>query len=183
MTYLIAALFLLLGIVAGGLLVLFISQRKNRSAIETTMRHEREAASGEMRMLEERLKFREVTAQKAETDLKNLRLRHQEIQADNQRESAETIRLHTENQQLVKNIERLQKENTSFSSLAHRSQLELTEMRTRMQESEKVFAEKQEFFENTGAQLKKEFQLLANQIFEKQGATFQEKNKEQLDLT
>ena len=145
------------------------------------MRHEREAASGEMRMMEERLKFREVTAQKAESDLKNLRLRHQEIQADNQKESAETIRLHTENQQLVKNIERLQKENTSFSSLAHSSQLELTEMRTRMQESEKVFAEKQEFFENTGAQLKKEFQLLANQIFEKQGATFQEKNKEQLD--
>ena len=181
MTYLIAALFLLLGIVAGGLLVLFISQSKNRAAIESTMRHEREAASGEMRMMEERLKFREVTAQKAESDLKNLRLRHQEIQADNQKESAETIRLHTENQQLVKNIERLQKENTSFSSLAHSSQLELTEMRTRMQESEKVFAEKQEFFENTGAQLKKEFQLLANQIFEKQGATFQEKNKEQLD--
>ena len=181
MTYLIATTFLLLGTVVGGLLVLFYSQRKTRLAIESTMRQGREAASGEVRMLEERLKFREVTAQQIDVDLKNLKLKHQEIQADNQKEIAETIRLHTENQQLVKNIERLEKENINFSTNAHTWQLELTEMRTRMQEAEKVFAEKQVFFENTSTQLKTEFQLLANQIFEKQGTAFQEKNREQLD--
>ena len=178
---LMSVIFFLLGIFAGGLFVRVHNQRKHRLELESMMRREREAASGQIRLLEERLQFREKVAQQAEAGLKDLSEKHNEIQLETQRDRAEAIRLHTENEQLGRNIEKLQRENSDLSTNAQNWQVAHAEMRTRLNESEKMFAEKQAFFEDSSTQLKKEFQLLANQIFEKQGINFQEKNREQLD--
>ena len=55
------------------------------------------------------------------------------------------------------------------------------ELRTQLQENRKAFAEKEALFASSSEALKKEFQLLSARIFEHQGATFRDQNKNQLN--
>ncbi len=56
-------------------------------------------------------------------------------------------------------------------------EIELSAMKARMEESKKAFDEKEALFKETGNKLKQEFEVLATQIFERQGS----KQKESLD--
>ena len=56
-------------------------------------------------------------------------------------------------------------------------EIELSAMKARMEETKKAFDEKEALFKETGNKLKQEFEVLATQIFERQGS----KQKESLD--
>jgi DNA recombination protein RmuC len=51
----------------------------------------------------------------------------------------------------------------------------------RLDETIRAFAEKETLFKETGASLKREFELLANRIFEEQGQSFARSNRAQID--
>ena len=56
------------------------------------------------------------------------------------------------------------------------------ELTTRIEESSKAFAEKEKLLRENGEALKKEFEILANKVFQAQGEQFTVKNKDQLTV-
>ena len=55
-----------------------------------------------------------------------------------------------------------------------------SELSTRIEESSKAFTEKEKLLRDNGEALKKEFEALANRVFQSQGEQFTKKNKDQL---
>ncbi len=68
-------------------------------------------------------------------------------------------------------------ENMMKQARLSEAEIELSALKARMEESKKAFDEKEALFKETGNKLKQEFEVLATQIFEKQGS----KQKESLD--
>ena len=144
------------------------------------MLREAETAAAERRLVEERLQFRERNMQTAESELRHLKHDFEELTRAHRVENADAIRLRSENDQLRDRGEQMRSELVRAQTQAQTAGLQLAEFKTRLEETERAFAEKQAFFDDTSEALKKEFQLLANQIFEKQGEAFQARNQEQL---
>ncbi len=77
--------------------------------------------------------------------------------------------------------------NAATQSLTHGSDenrrllAENAGLKARLEETARAFAEKEQQFTATGASLRREFELLANRIFEEQGQSFARNNRTQLD--
>ena len=90
------------------------------------------------------------------------------------------VRLQSENNQLSGQLEIVREETVASRSDAQTAKLQLTQIRTQLAEAEKGFREKEALFKEASDALKKEFQLLANQIFEHHGQKLRSANTEQL---
>ena len=69
------------------------------------------------------------------------------------------VRLSTVNAQQIEDLNNLRQEIIEARSEARSSGLQLAEIRARLEETERAFAEKEALFRQTGESLKKEFQL------------------------
>ena len=167
--------------VVTGLVVRYVVRNNAARELDASLGRQLEMAGAEKRLLEERLDVRVGVAERAEAEVLAIRRELRELSELHQVATAEAVHLGTENSQLAEALERSREEAVRDSTNAARAQLELTEIKTRLVETEKAFREKEAMFRETGDALKKEFQLLANQIFEQQGERFQTRNVEQLN--
>jgi DNA recombination protein RmuC len=78
-------------------------------------------------------------------------------------------------------INQLEQELNTLRERLHQSELKYQDIATRLQSSEAHNKERIEELTNAREQLKKEFQLLANEIFETKGKTFTEQNQQALE--
>ena len=88
--------------------------------------------------------------------------------------TADYERLKAEHEQADRDIQALKDH-------LHQGQLEIQSLRSTLESSEQHSEERIQELSNAREQLKKEFQLLANEIFETKGKTFSEKNQEALE--
>ena len=121
------------------------------------------------------------TAERAAAELTTTQRELREISERHEVSKAEGIRLRSENSQLTSQLEKSREEAAEARADAGAAKLHLTEIRTRLDEAEKGYREKEALFKEASDSLKKEFQLLANQIFEHQGQRLRTANTEQLN--
>ncbi len=164
-----------------GIVVRYVVRKNSALELDAALGRQLEMSGAEKRLLEERLNVRVSVAERAEAEVLAIRRELRELSELHQVATAEAIHLGTENNQLAGALEASREEAVRESTNAAHARLELTEIKTRLDETEKAFKEKEALFRETGDSLKKEFQLLANQIFEQQGERFQTKNVEQLN--
>lgn len=124
--------------------------------------------------------MRAQAVERAETEraAKDRELR--ELAEQHQAAIAENVHLGSANQQLSEELARSRDETGAARIDAHAAKVSLTEIRTRLEEAQKGFAEKEALFKQTGEQLKREFETLAGRIFDQQGERFRERSAEQL---
>ena len=132
------------------------------------------------RLMEERLEVRNRALERAEADLADVREAYKDRSEQHEVSRALAVRLQSENDQLGRHLERVREENVASRSAAETARLQLTQIRTQLAEAEKGFREKEVLFREASDGLKKEFQLLANQIFEHHGQKLRSANTEQL---
>ena len=141
------------GMLFGGLVValalLRVHAKRQAAAFEAGLQQNAAAQADERRMLEERL----------------AQVQDKLIQAE-QKHPADGAVIAGLNQQLQALRDELDARRDQLAS----TQTEAAATAARLQEAQKSFAEKEVLFKETSTQLKKEFELLANKVFENQGA-------------
>ena len=162
----------LTGLVVGAVIVYWRLERRHQRMMELARVKTSETTFAEKQLAEERLQFRERNLQTTQAELKELQKTFDELSQSSKIGSADVVRLTTVNAQQTEDLNNFRQEIIDARSDARSSGLQLAEIKTRLEETERAFAEKEELFKQTGESLKKEFQLLANQIFEKQGEVF-----------
>ena len=170
----------LMGLIVGAVVVFWRLERRHQQAIELTRVRTSETTVAEKQLMDERLQFRERNLLSTKAELKELQKTFDELIESSKVASADVVRLSTVNAQQTEDLSKLRREIIDARSEAGSSGLKLAEFKTRLEETERAFAEKEALFRQTGESLKKEFQLLANQIFEKQGEVFRVRNEEHL---
>ena len=170
----------LAGLIVGAAIVYWRLERRHREAIELAQIRTSETTLAGKQLMEERLQFRERNLQTTEAELKDVQTAFDELSQSSKVTTADVVRLSTVNAQQTEDLSTLRREIISAQSEARASGLQLAEMKTRLEETERSFAEKEVLFKQTGESLKQEFQLLANQIFEKQGEVFRVRNEAHL---
>ncbi len=173
-------LMLLAGLIVGAVVVYWRLERRHQQAIELMRVRTSETTLAEKQLMEERLQFRERNLLSTEVELKEVHKSFDELTASNKVANADVVRLSTVNAQQAEDLGKLRQEIKDARSEAGSSGLKVAEIKTRLEETERAFAEKEALFRQTGESLKKEFQLLANQIFEKQGEVFRTRNEAHL---
>ncbi len=172
---------LLVGVALGQLLSVRRSSRRERMAYDEGMTRQAEKDGAERRLLEERLDVRDRERQRLEEELKAVRKRFADLEAHAQDLGTEHALTSSEAGQLAEQLSTVQAElKAARSDLSTLSQRE-TELKTRMEETQRAFTEKEALFTETSDALKQEFQLLANRIFEQQGDSFAKRNQAQLE--
>jgi len=170
----------LMGLIVGAVVVFWRLERRHQQAIELTRVRTSETTVAEKQLMDERLQFRERNLLSTKAELKELQKTFDELIESSKVASADVVRLSTVNAQQTEDLSKLRREIIDARSEAGSSGLKLAEFKTRLEETERAFAEKEALFRQTGESLKQEFQLLANQIFEKQGEVFRVRNEEHL---
>ena len=170
----------LMGLIVGAVVVFWRLERRHQQAIELTRVRTSETTVAEKQLMDERLQFRERNLLSTKAELKELQKTFDELIESSKVASADVVRLSTVNAQQTEDLSKLRREIIDARSEAGSSGLKLAEFKTRLEETERAFAEKEALFRQTGESLKKEFQLLANQIFEKQGEVFRVRNEAHL---
>ena len=169
------------GIVVGSLVAAWWLRRRYQREVDTALGRQTETAALDKRLMEERLDVRARTAERAAAELTTTQRELREISERHEVSKAEGIRLRSENSQLTSQLEKSREEVAETRADAGAAKLHLTEIRTRLDEAEKGYREKEALFKEASDALKKEFQLLANQIFEHQGQRLRTANTEQLN--
>ena len=169
------------GIVVGSLVAAWWLRRRYQREVDTALGRQTETAALDKRLMEERLDVRARTAERAAAELTTTQRELREISERHEVSKAEGIRLRSENSQLTSQLEKSREEAAEARADAGAAKLHLTEIRTRLDEAEKGYREKEALFKEASDSLKKEFQLLANQIFEHQGQRLRTANTEQLN--
>ena len=169
------------GIVGGSLVAAWWLRRRYQREVDTALGRQTETAALDKRLMEERLDVRARTAERAAAELTTTQRELREISERHEVSKAEGIRLRSENSQLTSQLEKSREEVAETRADAGAAKLHLTEIRTRLDEAEKGYREKEALFKEASDSLKKEFQLLANQIFEHQGQRLRTANTEQLN--
>ncbi|MEE3183050.1 MAG: DNA recombination protein RmuC [Pseudomonadota bacterium] len=170
----------LMGLIVGAVVVFWRLERRHQQAMELTRVRTSETTVAEKQLMDERLQFRERNLLSTKAELKELQKTFDELIESSKVASADVVRLSTVNAQQTEDLSKLRREIIDARSEAGSSGLKLAEFKTRLEETERAFAEKEALFRQTGESLKKEFQLLANQIFEKQGEVFRVRNEAHL---
>lgn len=169
------------GIVVGSLVAAWWLRRRYQREVDTALGRQTETAALDKRLMEERLDVRARTAERAAAELTTTQRELREISERHEVSKADGIRLRSENSQLTSQLEKSREEVAEARADAGAAKLHLTEIRTRLDEAEKGYREKEALFKEASDALKKEFQLLANQIFEHQGQRLRTANTEQLN--
>ena len=170
----------LTGLIVGAGVVYWRLERRHQGAIELVRVRTSETTLAERQLMEERLQFRERNLQTTEAKLKEVQKTFDVLNQSSKVASADVVRLSTVNTQQIEDLNNLRQEIIEARSEARSSGLQLAEIKARLEETERAFAEKEALFKQTGESLKKEFQLLASQIFEKQGEVFRARNEAHL---
>ena len=170
----------LMGLIVGAVFVFWRLERRHQQAMELTRVRTSETTVAEKQLMDERLQFRERNLLSTKAELKELQKTFDELIESSKVASADVVRLSTVNAQQTEDLSKLRREIIDARSEAGSSGLKLAEFKTRLEETERAFAEKEALFRQTGESLKQEFQLLANQIFEKQGEVFRVRNEAHL---
>lgn len=172
---------LLGGIGAGFLTAFWLLARRRRRAFEEGMTRQAEKDGADRRLLEERLDVRDRERARVEAELRALRDQHAALDARAQQLTEEHARTSTAAAQLGERLASSEGELKSTRAELTRVMSHETELRTRLEDTHRAFAEKEALFTETSAALKQEFQLLANRIFEEQGESFAKRNQTQLE--
>lgn len=168
------------GIVVGAALAAVWLRRRYRRDIDAVVSRQAETAALDKRLMEERLDVRTRSLERTETELDKARGAFRELSEQHEVSKALAVRLQSENNQLTNQLEKVREEAVASRSDAEAAKLQLTQIRTQLAEAEKGFREKEALFKEASDGLKKEFQLLANQIFEHHGQKLRSANSEQL---
>ncbi|MDE0191423.1 MAG: DNA recombination protein RmuC, partial [Gammaproteobacteria bacterium] len=168
------------GIVVGAALTAVWLRRRYRRDIDAAVGRQAETAAMDKRLMEERLDVRARSLERAEAELDRAQGAFRELSEQHEVSKALAVRLQSENNQLSGQLNRVREETVASRSDAQAAKLQLTEIRTQLAQAEKGFREKEALFKEASDGLKKEFQLLANQIFEHHGQKLRSANTEQL---
>ena len=155
-------------------------RRRHQEEVDDLLSQETRTSALEKRLMEERLDVRSRAAEKAETELEAAQRELREMSDLRQAAAAKAVHLGTENSQLAAQLTKANEDLATVRADAGLARVQLAEIRTRLAEAEKGFREKEALFKESGEALKKEFQLLANQIFEQHGQKLHTANTEQL---
>ena len=158
-----------------------LSARRSRAAFEDGLQRQAERASGEQQLLQERYDARVRDNTRLELALKGAMQSVDAAEDENRRLLAENAALVAEQRQLQERVGALGVEVERLREVASGAVRHETDLRARLEETARAFAEKEALFRETSDSLKQEFQLLANRIFEEQGQTFARNNRTQLD--
>ena len=169
----------LAGLLLGAAGAVFVARRQGRRRLDAALARHREMAAVDKSLLEERLDVQKDAALRAEQGLANAREELRGLSAKHDVASAEAVRLGGANAELMDQL-RIARDEGGQSHEAEAAKVELAEIRTRLDETQRSFREKEALFREASGNLKQEFQLLANQIFEQHGARLQQKHTEQL---
>jgi DNA recombination protein RmuC len=169
------------GAVVAALLTSLLWRRHVRRAFEDGLQRQAERATAEQQLLEERLDARAKENARLDQALKAAQQARQVSDEAQQRLATQNAALGAEQVQLQALVDALRTELEAARSQAAAALGQETELRTRLDESARAFAEKEALFRETSAALKLEFQTLANRIFEEQGESFARNNRSQLD--
>ena len=171
---------LVAGMVVGAALAGVWLRRRYRRNIDAAVSRQAETSALDKRLMEERLEVRTRSLERTETELEKAQGAFRELSEQHEVSKALAVRLQSENNQLTSQLEKVREETVASRSDAEVAKLQLTEIRTQLAEAEKGFREKEALFREASDGLKKEFQLLANQIFEHHGQKLRSANTEQL---
>jgi DNA recombination protein RmuC len=177
-TYALAAL---VGAVATSLIFARLLARRVRASFEDGLQRHAERASAEQQLLEERYDARVRDNTRLDLALKGALQSLDGIEQDNRRLLAENAALLAEHRQLNERLGAVVSEVERLRDIATAAARHEAELRARLEETSRAFAEKEALFKATSDSLKQEFQLLANRIFEEQGQSFARNNRTQLD--
>ncbi len=179
-TTILLTLFALCGALAGALATASWMRRRHHAEIDAALSQEAQSTAIEKRLMEERLDVRSRAAEKAEADLSAAQHTLREMADSHQAATAKAVHLTSVNTQLAAQLAKAHEESAATRADAELAKVQLAEIRTRLDESEKGFREKEAMFKEASAALKQEFQLLANQIFEQHGQQLRTASTEQL---
>ena len=179
-TTIILSLASLAGFVVGCVATAWWLRRRHQLEVDDLLGQETQTAAIEKRLMEERLDVRSRAAEKAEAQLEAAQRELREMSELHQAATAKAVHLGTENSQLAAQMTKANEELATVRADAGLAKVQLAEIRTRLAEAEKGFRDKEALFKESGDALKKEFQLLANQIFEQHGQKLHTANTEQL---
>jgi DNA recombination protein RmuC len=171
----------LAGALASAIVCAFLLRRRTRAAFEDGLQRQTERAIAEQLLLEERLDARSRDNTRLDQALKAAIQARNSDQEEQRRLGQQNAALAAEQRQLMERLTASGQELESVRSLAASATSRETELRTRLEETARGFAEKEALFKETSDALKQEFQLLANRIFEQQGESFAHNNRSQLD--
>ena len=173
-------LFALFALFVGVALTTVWLRQRARREVDAALARQSEMAAFEKRLLEERLAVQKAVADRAEQEANGARRELREISEQHQAATAEAVHLGSANSQLGEQLGVTREEAEVARAEGEAAKLELTKIRTQLSEAEKGFREKEALFKDAGDSLKQEFQLLANQIFERQGERFESLSSKQL---
>jgi DNA recombination protein RmuC len=179
-----AATLLLCGIGGAVVAVLVTSlywRRRARAAFEDGLQRQAERTQADLQLFEERLDAKAKENVRLDQALKTALQARQQSDEAQQRLATLNAALGADQAQLQQRVEQLSRELDTLRGLMTDALGRETELRTRLEESARAFAEKEALFSETSAALKLEFQTLANRIFEEQGESFARNNRSQLD--
>ena len=169
------------GIVVGLLSTAWWMRRRYRGEMDSALGRQSTTAALEKRLMEERLDVSAGKVDRAEAELASARRELRELSEEHRVSTTSAVRFESENKQLREQLNKSHEESVTSRTEAGAAKLQLTEIRTRLDEAEKGFREKEALFKEASDALKTEFQLLANQIFEHQGQRLRTANTEQLN--
>ncbi len=177
--------FLLTGFILGAsimavALMLYLGRVRDR-AFEAGLKRQAEKALAERQLLEERLDARVRDSVKAETTHKQALLERDQSNREARQLAVEVASLTAQRDQLATRADELIQSLEAVRNQEVSAARRATELETRLSETSRSFAEKEAMFKASSEQLKGEFQLLAQRIFQEHGQTFARNNKTQLD--
>ena len=144
----------------------FYLQEQHQAAIrETTLQHDVAQAK--------------QLLQDIKQELADLKVSHQELQLRNSRHLQELAAAKEKLQQFAHMQEQLQQKDTHLARL----NAESTELHTRLEQERKNFAEQLSLLQNAKAELSKEFENIANKIFDNKQQQFTHSSKSLLETT
>ncbi|MYD98544.1 MAG: DNA recombination protein RmuC [Gammaproteobacteria bacterium] len=174
------AIAFLLGLVAGCACIAWWLGRRHARQLDAALSQQVQNATLEKRLLEERLDRHAKEAESAQTELAVAKRELGESMAGRQAAETRAAQFEASNTQLSEQLAKSREELAKTRTDGDAAKVQLAEIRTRLDEAEKGFREKEALFRESSEALKKEFQLLANEIFEQHGQRLRTTSTEQL---
>ena len=174
------AIAFVLGLVAGSACITWWLGRRHARQLDAALSRQVQNATLEKRLLDERLDRHAKDAEGAQTQLAEAKRELGEAMADRQAAETRAAQFEAGNSQLTEQLAKTREELAKTRTDGDAAKVQLAEIRTRLDEAEKGFREKEALFRESSDALKKEFQLLANEIFEQHGQRLRSTSTEQL---
>ena len=168
------------GVLFASLIAYVAARRSNRRAYESGLARQAESAAAEQRLLDERIDVRQREISKLEQRLESIDQDRERLRVEHGELHHECAALSADKTHLLERLAQVGDELAELRRTAALSTAAETEAKARLEETNRAFAEKEALFKDTSESLKKEFQLLANKIFEAQRESFAANNKRQL---